>query len=204
MKPFLNTAIEKALNRYLSLDPESLNRMEVLEGKRITLELLIVSLKCHWVIKNGQMQAENEPLDLPDVTITGTPLSLLHMSVSKSNRKQFFQEGVSIEGDLELGQQIIDIFDEMEIDWEEHFSHVVGDVPAHQLGRFMRGVGDTVTRIRESFSQNINEYVHEEAELFPPQEALQDFFQDIDMLRMDADRLVARVSRLQKIDKESP
>ena len=48
------------------------------------------------------------------------------------------------------------------------------------------------------YKRQVNEYVHEEAEFFPAREALQDFFQDIDTLRMDADRLEARVERLLK------
>ena len=42
----------------------------------------------------------------------------------------------------------------------------------------MRGIQDITLRVRESLLQNVNEYVHEEALIFPPREALQDFFNE--------------------------
>lgn len=203
MKTFLYKTVEAGFNHYLALDPESERRMRALEGKRISLHLLGINHTYHWLIKDGQMCVDVDPTETPDVLIKGTPLSLIHMSIAKTNRKHFFKEDVSIEGNLELGQQIIDLFDEMEIDWEEYASKIVGDVSAHQLGRIMRGFGDTLNRFSESVTQNVNEYIHEEALIVPPPEALQDFFHDIDALRMDADRLEARVKRLRKLQGEA-
>lgn len=199
MKQFIYQSLEKALNHYLALDPESSARLLALDNKIILVELFLSETNSYFIklnIKHGKLQlTENLQRD-PDVRIKGTPLSLVHMSLAKENRKQFFAEDVLIEGDLELGQQIIDLFDAMEVDWEELTSGFIGDVPAHQLGRFTRGVKQFINRVSESLLQNVNEYVHEEKPLFPPREALNDFFQDIDILRMDADRLEAKLHLL--------
>ncbi len=203
MKTFFNKTIETALNRYLALDPESRQRLLLLEGKVILIVMPLTAALANdnaitltLNIHNGKINVSASHAPSPDVIIKGTPLSLLHMSLNKENRKQFFAEDVVMEGNLELGQQIIDLFDAMEIDWEEHSSRVLGDVSAHQLGRFVKGVKSFVNKTRESILQNINEYVHEEALVFPPREALNDFFHDIDALRMDADRLEIRIKNL--------
>jgi ubiquinone biosynthesis protein UbiJ len=201
MKKAVTQSLETVINRYLSLDPESAGRLAALEGKIITIELLAISLTLHLKISNKKIMIEEKDV-VPDVIISGTPLALLRLSLSKQNRKKLFAEDVTIAGDLELGQQIIDLFDTMEIDWEEYLSHATGDVPAHQLGRFARGLREMAGRVRNSILQNINEYVHEEATLFPQREALNDFFNDIDLLRMDVDRLEARVKRLQQLHKD--
>lgn len=192
---FISQSFEALLNRYLALDPESQHRLAALDGKLIKIELTPTPIVLNLSIQSGKIHLNNEVVDQPDVLIKGTPLSLLHMSMAK-DRKQFFSDDVSIEGNLELGQQIIDLFDTLEIDWEEHLSKIMGDVSSHQLGRLARGVKDVMNRFQESLLQNVNEYVHEEALIFPPREALNDFFNDIDVLRMDADRLEARVKRL--------
>jgi ubiquinone biosynthesis protein UbiJ len=197
MKKFINKSLEKCINHYLALDPESESRLAALNGKIITLELLAVNWILHLRIIDKKIIIEEAITETPDVVIKGTPLSLLHMSIAKDNRKQFFSDDVSIEGNLELGQQIIDLFDQMEIDWEEYLSKVTGDVPANQFGRVVRTLKTFSQRFRESFLQNVNEYVHEEKCVFPPREAVEDFFHDIDQLRMDADRLAARIARLQ-------
>jgi ubiquinone biosynthesis protein UbiJ len=198
MQAFIHQSLEAAINRYLSLDPESHARLLALDDKLITIELLAVSYTLPLKIAGGRIVILSEPPEKPDVVIRGTPLSLLHMSLSE-DRKQFFADDVQIEGNLELGQQIIDLFDEMEIDWEEHTSRVIGDIPAHQVGRFIKEAKAMIQRAKDSLTQNINEYVHEEKLIFPPKEALYDFFNDIDLLRMDADRLEARVMRLKKL-----
>lgn len=202
MNTLFNKTLEMAINSYLALDPESEKRLSALEGKIITIELKPISYNFHLKIIARKINILSELVEESDVRIVGTPISLLSMSLSK-DRKKFFADDVRIEGNLELGQQIIDLFDEMEIDWEELLSHTIGDVPSHQLGRLVRGFKDIASRARESLIQNINEYVHEEVDMFPPKEALHDFFNDIDQIRMDADRLEARINRLKNKERIS-
>ena len=199
MKHVLLPVLQKALNRYLALDPESAVRLRALRGKVVTIELkifppLIFSL----LFKDNEIEILSDLSEQPDLIIRGMPLSLLRLSVSDDKRKHFFGDDVTLEGNLELGQQVTDLFDQLEIDWEEYASRWVGDVSAHQLGRVVRDVKNFAERLRESLSRNINEYVHEEAELFPSEEALQDFFADVDTLRMDVDRLEARIENLKR------
>jgi ubiquinone biosynthesis protein UbiJ len=199
MKQSIFAAIEKSLNCYLTLDPESVARMQKLIGKTVSIEmqthLPLPILFLHFDEKNIQVLTETP--EKIDIKINGTPLSLLRMSFTK-DKKKFFSDDVSIEGNLELGQHVIDLFDQLEIDWEEHVSHWIGDVPAHQVGRAVRSLKDVSQRLRQSLLRNINEYVHEEVDLFPPLEAAQDFFAEVDVIRMDVDRLEARLLKLKR------
>jgi ubiquinone biosynthesis protein UbiJ len=131
-----------------------------------------------------------------DTVITGTPIRLLHMTLSRENRQAFFADDVTIEGNLELGRQVTHLFDQLDIDWEEHLSALIGDVPAHQLARTVRKIRAFGKATLDTLKQNVNEYVHEEINLFPASEALRDFFQDVDDLRMDVDRLEAKLKHL--------
>jgi ubiquinone biosynthesis protein UbiJ len=196
--------LPSALNRYLALDPESHARLHELKNKIVTIELLVNETPLYKEsITQFQMQFSETGIKLKtaefsmsDTHIKGTPLSLLRMALTNDDRKKFFSEDVSIEGNLELGQQVIALFDALEIDWEEYLSRWVGDISAHQLTRFARKIKNISKRFQSTLTQNINEYVHEEVDLFPPPEALHDFFHDVDTLRMDADRLEARIQKL--------
>jgi ubiquinone biosynthesis protein UbiJ len=201
-KQMLVTALQKAVNHYLSLDPESLQRLEKMRNKVVKIELLGMGVNFYLTFTAAGLQ-----LDLPnaqnaeikaDTVIKGTPLRLLHMAVSGDKRQQFFVDDVSIQGNLELGQQVTHLFDQVDIDWEEHLSRVIGDVSAHHLGKIVRKVSAWSKHTRETLLQDVNEYVHEEIHLFPASEALRDFFHDVDILRMDTDRLEARLKQLQK------
>lgn len=196
MKQFLTDILQKALNHYLALDPESKTRLLELEGKIVTLELLGLGLTVQLFFADHKIKISCDELLTPDTYIKGTPLTLLRMTLTEGDRKHFFAEDVSIEGNLDLGQKVIDLFDHIEIDWEEYLSKWVGDVSAHQIGRFAERAISFSKRLHETLLQNVNEYVHEEADLFPSQEASQDFFADVDVLRMDVDRAEARVASL--------
>lgn len=196
MKNFLTQLFQTALNRYLALDPESTIRLRALENKIIHIELLKLGFHFQLHFTATEIQLSTELDQEPDVIIKGTPLSLFHMTIARDNRHHFFGKDVLIEGNLELGQQIIDLFDQLEIDWEEYLSRLTGDVSAHQFGRVVRGLKKWTRQVRETLLQDVNEYIHEEINLSPPREALEDFFSDIDTTRMDADRLEARIKKL--------
>lgn len=194
--------LEKALNRYLALDHESKRRIALLRDKKVTIELLGTPLIVQMIFAEEKVQLDWNPTTTPDIRIKGTPLNLLHMSIAPEQRQRFFAEDVVVEGNMELAQHVLAIFDDLEIDWEEQLSQWIGDVPAHQTGRVLRSVKAFSQRVRRSLLRNVNEYVHEEVNLFPPPEALQHFFHDVDELRMDVDRLEARIEKLINREKQ--
>jgi ubiquinone biosynthesis protein UbiJ len=199
MRVFFEKNIERLLNRYLALDPESHNRLKKLENRSITIELKGINLIFQLIFSENKILFKSSDFIKADTVIKGTPLSLLSMSLTK-DRKKFFSDDVTIEGNIELGQQVIDLFDALEWDWEESLSQITGDVPAYQIGRAVKSIQQFTTRLKSTIAQNINEYTHEEIDLFPPREALNDFFSDVDILRLDTDRLEARIeSLIQKI-----
>jgi ubiquinone biosynthesis protein UbiJ len=197
-KNFFIAAVEKAMNAYLALDPESARRLENLQGKVVTIELLAVGITLQLIFTGKKIELQTGSPLSPDTVIKGTPLRLLQLALTKNRRQQFFSDDVTITGNLELGQVVIDLFDHLEIDWEEILSQFCGDVAAHQLGRLGRKLQSFRKLTRRVFAENVSEYLQEEINLFPPREALQDFFQDVDQMRMDTDRLEARVNLLQQ------
>lgn len=196
MKTLFLNSISKAINAYLQLDSESARRLKKLQDKVITIELLPMKFcfQCEFTHQKMHIHAgETKPAE---TKITGTPLQMLGVALAKNNRHQFFADDMVIEGNAELAQQVTDLFDQIDIDWEEYLSQFVGDVPAHQFSRLLRSVKSWLSGTEKSMSANINEYLHEETQCFPPVEALQDFYNDIDALRMDTDRIEARINLL--------
>lgn len=194
----MKKAFEKAINRYLLLDPESAGRLLLLDGKVVTLVLSGMPLTVQLLFINGAIQLKWDDFSTADLTIRGTPLNLLHAGLLRNRRHSFFLDDIVLEGNIDLAQPVLAIFDDLEVDWEEVLSAWTGDVPAYQAGRLLRNVRKIVKRIGKTFSYNVNEYVHEEINLFPPREAIEHFFHDVDDLRMDVDRLSARIKRLEE------
>jgi ubiquinone biosynthesis protein UbiJ len=192
----LTRLFESALNHYLRLDPDALSRLSALSGKVIAFES--GGFRC--CLKPGADGIEVlEKFDgAPDAVIRGTPWGMLRLALPGHAREAFGSGAVEISGDVELGRRFKQLFDGMDIDWEEQLSGVTGDVIAHQIGRAAcaaRGFGrNTLATLGRDFA----EYQQYEARTLPASHEIMEFLSAVDTLRDDTARLEARIARLQR------
>jgi ubiquinone biosynthesis protein UbiJ len=59
------------------------------------------------------------------------------------------QRHLRIEGDVMLAATIADLAQGLHWDWEEDLSRLIGDIPAHRIGRAIRGVGEELSGLGE-------------------------------------------------------
>ena len=189
-------ALEAALNRYLALDPDSLRRMAELDGRVIGLQWRGTALALYFLLGPQGVQVLGHYEGEPDTLLSGSPLALAELGLGGDRERALFSGAVEIRGDTETGQRFQQILEAMDIDWEEHLSHLVGDVAAHQAGRLVRAGRQYLHSSADTLRQDLGEYLTEEAQLLPARIQVDNFLADIDRLRMDADRLEARVQRL--------
>jgi ubiquinone biosynthesis protein UbiJ len=197
MKNLLLGSLEKAVNAYLQQDGQSAKRLANMKGKSISIELLPLHLhfNCHFNDERVILTMHEELS--PHTKIKGTPLQLFGAMIDKKRRHQFFADDLSIEGDAEFAQDVIHLFDQVNIDWEEHASRYIGDVPAYHLNKMMGSVRSWLGTTSADLTADLSDYLHEETACFPVREELQDFFSAVDTIRMDADRLASRLSHVQ-------
>lgn len=205
MKKKFLAAFANTINAYLGLDPESKQRLEKLRGKIIAIEFQPLSLTCQCVFHAHGIDIQADAATA-DTIIRGTPLQMLGTMLASDKRQRFFADDLRIEGDAELGQQVVELFDALQIDWEEHFSRLIGDIPAYHAASYLRGIKKWLSHTDNSLTQNVTEFLHEEADWLPAREALHDFFTDIDTLHLHVDRIEARIKKLstQLMGEETP
>jgi ubiquinone biosynthesis accessory factor UbiJ len=191
----LTSTLENVLNRGLPRSPRAQQLCAELAGHRLLvavtgLQVLVestgVSLKLSVVNPEALVSAP------PEATVTGGPLSLL--ALSGSDPEAVIQRGdVRIEGDAELAQKFRELALLLRPDLEEELSLVLGDVPAHQVGRLARALAGWTQRAATTTVHNVAEYLgHERRDLVPRSEA-DSFLRGVDSLREDVDRLAARI-----------
>jgi ubiquinone biosynthesis protein UbiJ len=189
-------ALEATLNRYLALDPDSLRGMAELDGRVIGLQWRGTGLALYFLPGPQGVQVLGHYAGEPDTLLSGSPLALAELGLGGDRERAQFSGAVEIRGDTETGQRFQQVLEAMDIDWEEHLSHLVGDVAAHQAGRLARAGRQYLHNSADTLRQDLGEYLTEEAQLLPARIQVDNFLADIDRLRMDADRLEARVQRL--------
>jgi len=196
--PVIITAtLESALNRYIELDPEGRAAFGKLQGKVIAIDILGLDISLTIIPGIERIHVMSHYDGEADTRLKGAPLSLLKMSLSNRSEKQLFSGEVEITGDTETGQRFNQILQQLDIDWEEHLSHITGDVIAHQFGRGIRGLMRWGKQVEDSLLQDTAEYLEEEKQLVATAHEVEAFNHDVDVLRNDIERLQARVQRLQ-------
>jgi ubiquinone biosynthesis protein UbiJ len=195
----LTGAVEAALNRYLRLDPATLPRLEKLSGKVIAVEITGTSVTLYLLPGATGMVVHTQHEGSVDTLLCGTPWALLCMATQKGNGANTLlaSEQATLSGDTELAQQVKHILDDMDIDWEELLSRVVGDVLAHNVMSTARDARTWGERSLAVLGQNFTEYQQEEARNLPTCHEVNAYLKAVDVLRDDVERTAQRVSRLQ-------
>lgn len=193
--------LEQAINRYLELDPETLTRIQALQGRCIAVELIGTGMTLYLLPDQDGLRLMSRYEGEPDTTLSGTPIALARMSAGETGTGMFTGE-VKIHGDVELGQRFNRIMDSIDIDWEEHLSHIMGDVLAHQAGKLMRGFSQWARQAVDHLGRDLADYLKEERRDLPQGEEVEAFLAEVDELRLAVDRLAARVARAEKLMKE--
>lgn len=192
----VSAALEAAINQVLQLDPDSVARLSALQGKVIAIELRSLDLAFYLIPQADRLNVYGHFEGEPDTVLRGTPLALARMGMVKDAGDVLFAGDVEISGDVELGQQFQALLDRLDIDWEEHLSHITGDLVAHKVGNLVRGAMDWGQKTLNTLGQDTAEYLQEESGDLPSRAEVEAFLAQVDTLRADVDRLEARLQRL--------
>jgi len=187
--------LEISTNRALRFDPAALERLARLNNKVIKIHVLGLDLPLFVIAGADGLRILGDYDDDVDTVIQGAPFSLLSL-LWDQDRLSVHRGDVRIDGDLELGQRFQNILRDLDIDWEEILSKVVGDVGAHQAANVASDIFHWIKQTTESFLLDSAEYITEERRDLPSLYEVQQFLQEVDEVQAAADRIAQRVTRL--------
>lgn len=187
--------LEKAINAALALDPATSERLAQLEGRVIAIKISGTGRTLFMLPSKDGLRLMARFDGEADTTLRGAPFALFRMNTGKPG-EGLFSGDVTIDGDVELGQRIQRIFQQLDIDWEEHLSRLTGDIIAHQVGNGIRDLFAWGKRAADTLGMDTSEYLQYEREVLPTRQEMETFLGDVDELRIAGDRLEARLRRL--------
>ena len=197
IKHYSLNALEKALNRALSLDESRQDKIKELDGKVLKIIITPLNVSFFIVFRDDEMQLLADYDQQANTVIESSPLGLIRLSFLPASKvRSLFNDQIKMTGDTEFGQEIKKLFDEVDIDWEGHLAQFTGDVVAYQVGSFVRNGLAFTRQTQRSLRQNLTEYLQEELRFFPSREEVNDFFNDVDSVSLDVERLSARINLL--------
>jgi ubiquinone biosynthesis protein UbiJ len=185
--------IEKLLNRSLPRSPRAQALAVALAGRSMAVEMTGAGAVV--VSSTGErIRIERSTGAAADARVSAGPFSLLALAAGQS--QPLPQTGASISGDSDVAQKFSELLGLLRPDPEEELALLVGDAPAHQLGRLARAAAGFAQHAARTAVTNVAEYLaHERRDLVPRAEGRQ-LLDGVDALRDDVDRFEARLEHL--------
>ncbi len=196
IKAVLTSALETAINQYISLDEDVSLFLTPMNGKVIAINILPFNETLHFCPTTENIQLlENYPVEA-DATISGTLSALGLMGLSSTPMRSIFSGEVKIEGDTQVAHKFQQLFAKLDIDLEEKLSQFTGDIIAHKLGNIFRSGQSWTRESIDTFKLNTKEFLQEETRDLPAEPEAEIYYHQVDELRSDFDRLSARIEQL--------
>jgi len=167
-----------------------------LNGATIAICARDTSLNMYFIFDEEGVALSTEYVDEPDVVITASLITLTRM-LGSADEAAIRDGDVDLTGDAMTAQRFQKLLDYAKPDVEEELSRIIGDVAAHRLAEFTRGVGNWARQARSTMGENVREYLQEESRDLPTRYKFDRFTRRLGILRDDVDRVAARLRRLE-------
>jgi len=186
--------LEYIINKFIISQPESLEFLATLNNKTLSITCSNwPDLTVYCVFSDTRINLTHTKPEHLDVIITAPLLGLIKLAINQQTT-DLRAENIAIHGDILTAELIQKLLFNLNIDWEEELSKYTGDVIAHQAILLIKHLKAYNKDTSSSLLAMLTEYLQEEAKLLPTHFETDEFMQAVDQLRMQVDRLEARVN----------
>jgi len=189
--------VARILNRNIAESTPARELCGQLSGTVVAIRVRNSALAAYFIIVDDALDVVRSTSQEPDVVITGSLLTLAGMA-GNSGETAIRNGSLDLTGDASLAARFQRLLLLARPDVEEELSGLVGDIAAHRLGEFARGLGRWSRAARSTMGANIREYLQEESRDTPSRYEVEKFGVAVNTLRDDVDRIEARLNRLHR------
>jgi ubiquinone biosynthesis accessory factor UbiJ len=186
---------EALLNRCIDSSTQAALLARHLQGTSLQVDIGEIT-RVRACAHHGRLALTTGDDTAADAVISGSPAALLQL-LKGGARREPGQSAAQIRGDAEIANRYRELFMLAKPDPEEELSRWIGDFPARRLSQFARSVLGWARHARRTAGENIAEYLQEEGRDLVNTTELDEFLRGVDELRETADRIEARLARLE-------
>ncbi|MDX1368594.1 SCP2 domain-containing protein [Pseudomonas sp.] len=192
----LLAGVELGLNRVLALDSTALPRLARLSGRVIALDCTAPALQL-FILPSGEgLQLAGQWAGAADCRLRAPATSLLRLATGKDKTAVLHSPQVELDGDSAVLLDLAGILQDLELDWEYELSRWLGPLASQLLGKHIRSRANWTGQTLDSLRLNLADYLSEESRSLVGQREADARFAELDRLKLDLDRLDARIERL--------
>ena len=192
----LLAGVELGLNRVLALDSTALPRLARLSGQVIAVDCTAPALQL-FILPSGEgLQLAGQWAGEADCRLRAPATSLLRLATGQDKTAVLHSPEVELDGDSAALLELAGILQDLELDWEYELSRWLGPVASQLLGSHIRSRASWTSQTLDSLRLNLADYLSEESRSLVGQREADARFAELDRLKLDLDRLDARIERL--------
>lgn len=194
----ITESLRALLRSHLSSTPHALAELQDLSGHLIALRLEPLG-KCIYLCPTDlDIQILTEVSGDADVTISGNFGSYLR-AIRNDSTTGLKASGLLISGNTDVAQSFQRLARALPIDWPRFLSRFLGARLSGLLLDFGRSGSAWTHDTLQALESDVSEYLREETRWLPDETETELFYDAVDRLRDDLERLTARVDRLQQV-----
>lgn len=198
----ISASIERIINHLLKLDPDSVNALQAIKNKQLTVKIREFPWPLTFVFSG---RVDVLIAEQPQDTAQGSADCYIELSLNTIEAlkdtsqitKLIQSNDLKLEGDLKVAQGFGDLLKNIEIDWEDQLSKYTGDIAAHSIFEAGRNAFGEVSRHTEKLITMLGEGALEEKQLAAHRVMVEDFCEQVNGLRSATARLEARLTQLE-------
>ncbi|HBT59094.1 MAG: SCP2 domain-containing protein [Pseudomonadales bacterium] len=197
-------AAERSIAAALARDSVTARRLGALQGKSVLISARDPDWQL-WLLPAEGDIALRAASDLPADCELHAPSALLARLLISSDRKALLQEpDVELVGDSQVLVTLQNIMTDLRLDGEAELARWLGPVAGHAIGSALRRSHQWGRESRASLRQTLAEYLTEESRQLVGQAEARARAEQLHALRLQLDRLEARVALLTPTAPDSP
>lgn len=186
---------EAMLNRNIDASAQAAVLARRLQGTSLQVDIGAIT-RIRASVQSGRLALLAGDDSAVDASVSGSLPALLQLFKGEA-RLDSARAAAKISGDAEVADLYRRLFVLARPDPEEELSRWVGDFPARRLSELARRALEFARRTRRTAGENIAEYLQEESRDLVNRTELDEFLHGVDELRETADRIEARLARLE-------
>lgn len=188
-------ATERFLNALLEESTSARELLDTMQEKSLGIHIDGPDAELVLSVRGQSLRLARGSADEATAVLSATPLVLLTL-LRQGRSARLEESGASFSGDAETLEDFVRVLELARPDLEEELARLTGDVIAHETVRVARSGRAWAHRALDALTLNTAEYLQEESRDLPARHEAEGFFRDVEQIRDDVERAVARAQRL--------
>lgn len=200
----LAALLEGAVNRILSMDDSSPERLQRLAGRLLQLDIEGIGITLYFAFTERRVNVSIRSAAEPDTVISGSPVALFSMAAPEGAGNWGTGDSrVNITGDANLARDLERLFSQLDPDWEGSLSRLFGDVWGHQVAAGLRSGAKHARETAGNASEMVDEYVNDGRGPVVHAGEFSEFSRAVDETGAAADRIEQQLENLGRSREET-